>query len=244
MSILENAVLSLTMRGRVEGPLKIDEKLFKLFLSLPGDPLPGFKGATPEIKGRGKDHPRYGRWMHAFVKFHKPEFVVEVGTNAGGSAVGTARALTENGFGELICIDNGQGVPKSFPDVAMRNILATGLTEDRFHLICEDSVTALSSIAEKMENKVAVYLVDAAHTYDAALADINNGLPMMKSGGFILVHDIDPWLDLADEISPEHPHPVLDAFKKVVKDNSFEWCILKFIRKHLGIIKVETKKGG
>lgn len=242
MGIIDNLVLSLTMRRRVKGPLKIDEKLLRLFLSLPEDPLPDFKGASPEVRGRGKDHPRYGRWMHAFVKFYKPEFVVEVGTNAGGSAVGTARALTENGFGELICIDNGKGVPKSFPDVAMRNILATGLTEDRFRLICEDSVTALSSLAESMERKVGVYLVDAAHTYDAALSDIKNGLPMMKDGGYILIHDVDPKLNLGDEISPGHPCPVREAFEKIIRDNNFDWCILKFIRKHLGVIRFDAKK--
>ena len=239
MKILENAILAATMKLRIEGPLKLDKGLFDLFLSLPEDPLPGFQGALPGVKGRGKDHPRYGRWMHAFVKYYKPEIVVEVGTNAGGTAAGTARALSENGRGRLVCIDNGEGVPRSFPDIARRNIKAAGLNDDKIELICEDSRLALPRTAAQLKGKVDIYLVDAAHTYDAALADINDGLPMVKPGGLILVHDVDSKLDLADEASKEHPAPVLEAFRKAVKGNGFEWCILKFIRKHLGVIRVK-----
>lgn len=227
-----------TMASRVEGPLKLDKGLFDLFLSLPEDPLPEFRGAVPGVRGRGKDHPRYGRWMQAFVKYYRPDIVVEVGTNAGGTAVGSARALVENATGRLVCIDNGEGVPRSFPDVAARNIESAGLERGRTELICEDSATAVSRVAAQLKGRVGVYLVDAAHTYDAALADMKNGLPMVKPGGFVLVHDVDPNLDLANEISPGHPSPVLDAFKTVVKETGFDWCILKFIRKHLGVIRV------
>jgi predicted O-methyltransferase YrrM len=238
MKILENGILALTMSSRIEGPLKLDKGLFNLFLSLPEDPLPEFQSALPWVRGRGRDHPRYGRWMHAFIKYYKPDFVVEVGTNAGGTAVGIARALSENGRGRLICIDSGEGVPRSFPDVARKNIIAAGLAEKKLELICENSRIALPRVAAQLKNKVEICLVDAAHTFDAALADINNGLPMMKSGGFVLVHDVDSRLDLADEASKEHPAPVLEAFRKVVSDNNFDWCILKFIRKHLGIIRI------
>ncbi len=239
MKIIENVILSSTMRHRISGDLVLDEGLFKLFLSLPEDPLPGFLSADPQAKGRGTDHPRYGRFMHAFVKFYKPEFVVEVGTNAGGSAVGISKALCENGRGNLICVDNGHGRPRSFPDTARKNIIAAGLTADRFELICEDSHVALTGLARRLKGKVGVYLVDAAHTYEAALADIEDGLPMMKSGGFILVHDVDPRLNLADEVSAGHPFPVLEAFQKIVKERNYQWSILKFIRKHLGVMLVK-----
>jgi predicted O-methyltransferase YrrM len=238
MKILENVILAATMPLRIEGPLKLDKGLFDLFLSLPEDPLPGFQGALPGVKGRGSDHPRYGRWMHSFVKYYKPEIVVEVGTNAGGTAAGTARALSENGRGRLVCIDNGEGVPRSFPDVARKNIKAAGLADEKIELICEDSRTALPRVAAQLRGKADIYLVDAAHTYDAALADINDGLPMMRPGGFILVHDVDSKLDLANEASREHPAPVLEAFRKAVADNNFDWCILKFIRKHLGVVRI------
>jgi predicted O-methyltransferase YrrM len=238
VKVIENAVLSATMESRTYGPLKLDRELFKLFLSLPEDPLPGFQGALAGVRGRGKDHPRYGRWMHAFTKFYKPDIVVEVGTNAGGSAVGIARSLVENGRGQLICIDNGEGVPRSFPDVARRNIRATGLDDSRFELVCEDSLSAVPRVAVLLKAKVGLYLVDAAHTFETALADIENGLPMMKPGGFILVHDVDTGLDLGLEKSAGHAYPVFEAFKKVAGELGLEWCILKFIRKHLGVMRI------
>ena len=227
----------------MEGPLNLDAGLFRLFLSLPEDPLPGFTGPGPGLRGRGKDHPRYGRWMHAFAKFYKPDVAVEVGTNCGGTAVGIARALIENGKGRLICIDCGEGYPGSFPETARKNITLTGLETGRFDLICKDSRTAVPRIASELKEGVGVYLVDAAHTFEAALADIENGLPMMKSGGFILVHDVDPRTSLGTETSPEHPCPVYEAFHKVAKEHGFEWCILKFIRKHLGVMKVPYPQG-
>lgn len=229
------------MRYRVSGPLVLDRGLFKLLLSLPEDPLPGFVSATAGARGRGTDHPRYGRFMHAFIKYYKPELVVEVGTNAGGSAVGIAKALSENGRGRLVCVDNGQGRPKSFPDTAKKNITAAGLTEDRLELICDDSRAVISGLADRLKSKVGVYLVDAAHTYEAALADIEDGIPMMKAGGYILVHDVDSKLDLAQETSADHPLPVLEAFQKVVKERDLQWCILKFIRKHLGVILIPAR---
>ena len=63
---------------------------------------------------------------------------------------------------------------------------------------------------------------------------MQNGLPMLKPGSFMLVHDIDRNRRM-DEMTAEHPHPVYEAFQDVVRAQGYEWCILKFIRKHLGV---------
>jgi len=60
---------------------------------------------------------------------------------------------------------------------------------------------------------------------------------LVKPGGFVLVHDVDKNRKMA-EATECHPHPVYEAFKDVIDDTGFEWCILRFIRKHLGIIKI------
>jgi len=237
MRLAENIILSLTMNFRIAGTLRFDKGLFSAFLSSPEDPLPAFKGPTPELRGRSKDHPRYGRWMYAFVKFYKPEIVLEVGTNAGGTAVGIARALVENKKGRLICVDNADAGPRSFPAAAEKNIKSTGLESERFELILGDSKTAVPLLLPRVKRKLGVYLVDGDHTFEGALADIENGLPMMEPGGFILVHDVDLGLDLGDEASPSHPQPVYEALKETAEKRGLEWCILKFIRKHLGVIQ-------
>ncbi|MFQ6094196.1 MAG: class I SAM-dependent methyltransferase, partial [bacterium] len=92
-------------------------------------------------------------------------------------------------------------------------------------------------IARELRGGVDIYLVDGDHHYEAALSDIENGLPMLKPGGVIMVHDVDINREM-DEATEAHPHPVYEAFKRTVDTNGFEWCILKFIRKHLGILRV------
>lgn len=238
MKIVERLVLGLTMGSRTEGPLKLDCGLLRLFLSLPEDPLPGFIGPTTKLRGRGKDHPRYGRFMQAFTIYHKPDIVLEIGTNAGGTAVGIAGGLVRNGKGKLICVDSGEGRPRSFPDLAEKNICSCGLDPDRLELICEDSTTALPRLSSTLKGRVDICLVDAAHTYQAAASDIEIVLPMIRRGGFVLVHDISKSIDLGEEKSHNHPYPVYQAFHELARKYDLNWCVLKFIRKHLGVMHV------
>ncbi|MFQ6093268.1 MAG: class I SAM-dependent methyltransferase, partial [bacterium] len=110
--------------------------MFDCFLSSVEDPLPDFRGPGHLKVGRGKDHPRYGRWVYAFAKFYKPNIIVEVGTYAGGTAVGWARALKENRKGRLICIDNDTYTAGAYPAMAERNLERVGLYKERFDLKC------------------------------------------------------------------------------------------------------------
>ena len=88
----------------IDGPLQINPEVFTVFKNAPLDMLPDFEG--PEGRnlkgGRGKDHPRYGRFIYSLAKVYQPEFIVEVGSYAGGTAVGWANALKEQGKGKLI----------------------------------------------------------------------------------------------------------------------------------------------
>src|SRR5438876_11233457 len=106
--VLEKFSLGFSRWTGHQGPLALPEGLWKAFTNAPYDICPDFKG--PEgykwKDARGKDHPRYGRFVYAFAKYLRPEFIVEVGTDTGGTAVGWARALAENGQGKLICVDS------------------------------------------------------------------------------------------------------------------------------------------
>ncbi len=228
---IENIFLRHFGIRNIEGPLRLDKELFRIFFSSPMDPLPNFQG------GRVKDHPRYGRLVYAFAKFYKPDIVIEVGTFAGGTAVGWAKALKENRKGRLICIDNDTYVPGTYPEIARKNILEVGLEEERFDLRYGDSKEIIPQIEQDLREKVDIYLVDSDHHYECALVDIQNGLPLMKSNGLILVHDVDINRKMV-EATELHPYPVYEAFKKVIDRYGFDWCILRFIRKHLGVIKV------
>jgi predicted O-methyltransferase YrrM len=221
MKLWENFKLRAWQLGGIEGRLCLDRAVLDKFLAAPLDMAPDFI-PPPHFElrgGRGKDHPRYGRFAYAMARHYRPEYIVEVGTFAGGTAVGWARALVENQKGKLICIDRDVYSRGTFPQVTQQNL------------------ERLPQLAEQLPGQVDIYLVDGDHTYEGALSDITGGLSMMRPGGFVLVHDVDPGRRM-DEQTPEHPHPVLEAFQDVVSQHGYQWCILKFIRKHLGIIRV------
>ena len=48
----------------------------------------------------------------------------------------------------------------------------------------------------------------------------------------------------ADLAPPEHRHPVHEVFMEVANECRLEWCILGFIRKHLGILRVPGQPDG
>ncbi len=239
---LENWKVRRRLLSDVDGRLRIDGAVQDIMLRAPLDMLPAFQGPQGmSLKGgRGKDHPRYGRFVYALARHYRPECVVEVGTFAGGTAVGWAAALKEDGEGKLICVDNDTYSKGTYPTVARMNISATSLQDDRYELLSGDSREIIPSLAERLRGQVDLYLVDGDHTFEGARADIRNGLPMVKPGGFVLVHDLDRGRRM-DEQTPEHPHPVYEAFMEVADEYRLEWCILRFIRKHLGLLRVSGR---
>lgn len=238
MGLFETWKVRAKLLSAIDGGLALDPGVRDEMSRAPTDILPDFQ-APPGFgaSGRGKDHPRYGRFIYAFAKHYRPRLVVEVGTFAGGTAIGWAAALVANGSGRLVCIDNDTYAKGTYPEIARRNITKTGLGEDRFALRCGDSKVVVPEVARELGKEVDVYLVDGDHTYEGATADMESGFPMLRSGGFLLVHDVDRGRRM-DEATPEHPHPVYEAFRCFVAKHRMEWCILHRIRKHLGIAKV------
>jgi predicted O-methyltransferase YrrM len=235
---VENWRLKRRLFGAVDGEVCMDRAVLEVMLDAPFDVLPEFEGPPNSTlkRGRGKDHPRYGRFVYALARCCRPEYVVEVGTYAGGTAVGWAAALRDNGRGRLICIDKDVYTSDTFPAVTQRNLSAAGLDGERYELISGDSKAVVPQLAERLRGQVDLYLVDGDHTFEGASADIENGLPMLRPGGLVLVHDVDRGRRM-DEQTPEHPHPVYEAFTRAAHEHALEWCILKAIRKHLGILK-------
>lgn len=237
-STFERFFLSLQRRRSV-GPLKLDADVHAVFMRAPWDILPGFQGpASRKLRlGRGMDHPRYGRFIYALAKVYRPQVVVELGSYAGGTAIGWATALKENGSGRLISVDNDTYSQGTYPTITQANVARTGLDPSRYEFRPGDSRQVIPRIAREMPGGVDIYLVDADHTYDGAMADMQNGLPMVKPGGFILVHDVDPNFRLLER-TPEHRQPVYDALMDFVAQHRLRWCRLKFIRRHLAVVQV------
>jgi predicted O-methyltransferase YrrM len=240
MRLIENLLLRTGKIRSIDGTLCLDREVFGKFLDAPYDLLPDFEG-PPNYKlprgGRGKDHPRYGRFVYALTRHYQPDYIVEVGTFAGGTSIGFAKGLIENGHGKLICVDQDSYSSGTFPAVAQRNLQRAGLPATQLQLCCENSQYWLPKLADHLRGQVDLLLVDGDHTYEGALKDLRNALPLAKPGGLILVHDVDRGRRM-DEATSLHPHPVYEAFHHVVEESRFDWCILKFIRKHLGVIRL------
>jgi len=239
LRVLENILLRTSQIRAIEGQMCFDSEVLENFLDAPYDPLPEFEGPPNyqlHRRGRGKDHPRYGRFVYALARHYQPERIVEIGTFAGGTAVGFGRALTENGAGQLICVDQDSYSRGTFPEVAQRNLERVGVPESQFRLCCGDSKQWLPKLGREFPGQIDLLLVDGDHTYEGALADLRNSLPLMRPGGLVLVHDVDRRRRM-DEATDEHPHPVYEAFHAVAAEHQLDWCILKFIRKHLGVLR-------
>lgn len=233
------APLGLGLGWRIAGPSRPDAALLTLFRSLPADPLPEFSGRDGlSHGGRGKDHPRYGRFIHAFGRHVRPAEVLEVGTYAGGTAVGWARALVENGTGRLTCVDNDSYSQGIYPAKVAANLAEVGLPPERVRLINGDSRRELLALAAELGGRVDAYLIDGDHAYEGAKADLRGGRPLVRRGGWVLVHDVDPGRAMSEATSA-HPTPVLEAVLEFVREEGVkDWYVLEFIRKHLAVLRM------
>src|SRR5207302_3470554 len=122
------------------------------------------------------------------------------------------------GRGRLICVDNDTYSKNTYPTLTRRNLDKVGARQGSVDLQCGDSKVLVPELARIYRHQVDIYLVDGDHTYEGALADIRNGLPMVKPGGLLLVHDVEVNRRM-DEMTPVHPHPVYEAFHEVIREN-------------------------
>ncbi len=237
----ENLYLRWLGLRNVRGSLRLPPQVFETFLGAPYDPSPDF--ALPaKWKRREHDHPRYSRFCYAFARATGARRILEVGSSAGGTTAGWARALAEGGADpppHLVCVDNDSYNEGVYPQLTGVNIERVGLKLRRVTFHNGDSGKLLPEIRDRYRHYFDIYLVDANHTFDGALADMENGLPMVAPGGWVVVHDVDRGRRMA-EATAEHPAPVYDAFMDFASRHGGDWCILGFIRKHLGIVRVSA----
>jgi len=237
----ENLYLKYLGLSQREGNFEIPPALYRSFLAAPYDLTPNF--ALPSYwKKREHDHPRYARFCYALARTFHTSNILEVGTSAGGTTTGWAMALSEFLLQgkpvKLVCVDNDSYAEGVYPVITKKNISQVGLPLSAVEFKTGDSKDVLPTLRQTHFNYFHLYLVDGDHSYEGALRDMVNGLPLMKKGGIIAVHDIDTGVPVA-EATPDHPSPVYEAFMDFVSENKFRYYIFKFIRKHLGIIRVD-----
>jgi predicted O-methyltransferase YrrM len=225
---------------KVWGALDLPERVFETFLAAPYDLSPDFV-LPPQWKRREHDHPRYARFCYALARGTEARRVLEVGSSSGGTTTGWARALAdaarEGSDVRLVCVDDDSYNPGVYPAMTGQNVERAGLTRDRVTFLCGDSTVVLPRLHEEYPRYFDLYLVDAGHTYEGALADLENGLPTVRRGGLIAVHDVDRSRPMP-EATADHPAPVYEAVEHFARTHEFDSCIVGFVRKHLAIVQV------
>jgi predicted O-methyltransferase YrrM len=225
---------------KVWGALDLPERVLEVFLAAPYDLSPDFV-LPRQWKRREHDHPRYARYCYALARGTGARRILEVGSSSGGTTTGWARALAdaarEGAEVQLVCVDDDSYNPGVYPAMTGQNVERAGLPLDRVTFHCGDSTVVLPRLQKEHPGFFDLYLVDAGHTYEGALADLENGLPMVRRGGLIAVHDVDRTRPMP-EATPAHPAPVYEAVQQFALTHRFDHCIVGFVRKHLAIVQV------
>ncbi len=118
--------------------------------------------------------------IYALVTGLRPDRVLEIGTDVGGTAWIMVQAMTESGHGRLVCVDPR---PTAWMDVSRAAM------SERAVLVQGRSPEALAACYQAAGGEFDLVLIDADHEYEAVLADIEGVLPYVRDGGRILVHD-------------------------------------------------------
>jgi len=118
--------------------------------------------------------------IHAILKSgHRIDAYLEIGVAAGGTT-----SLFHHFFrpGEIVLVDDG---------AHWKAGLREGILKDVPHLFIRGN-----SHSPEIAGQVAgvspdydLIIIDAGHAYDAVRADVSTYLPMLRPGGFLLLHD-------------------------------------------------------
>lgn len=137
------------------------------------------------------------RAMVELAPANRPSLFVELGTWVGRSAAYMAVEIVNSGkpIG-FDCVDSWEGTGASNEYVAQKDMIERGL----FDIFLENMAPVAGvfgirrgltvDIAQLYPDQSLDFLfVDASHSYDAVLADLNAWVPKVRPGGWIAGHD-------------------------------------------------------
>lgn len=137
---------------------------------------------SPSIKG-ALVSPDSQALLYCLIRLLHPTIAVEIGTYLASTTRAMARAIADNGEGELHTVDpfaiRGRWNVARWP-CELRRVT-------RFHLINSMSYFARM---QKRGLRTDLIFVDGNHDYEFALFDIQAAARLMKPGGFIVIDNI------------------------------------------------------
>ncbi|MGI2902117.1 class I SAM-dependent methyltransferase [Tolypothrix sp. VBCCA 56010] len=120
-------------------------------------------------------------FLWSFVYGIGPKRYLEIGTDAGGSAMIVKSAIVALGLDDFrgVCID---------PEFKLVQTTRDYLGEQFSYIEQKNSPEAMIEAA-RLAGPFDLILVDGDHTYDRALIDIMLAIPYLSRGGYILIDD-------------------------------------------------------
>jgi cephalosporin hydroxylase len=119
-------------------------------------------------------------WVYQeIVHDTRPDVIVEIGNNWGGSTLALAHLLDLHEHGRVIAIDIDQSkIPDSVRD------------HRRVSLIESDAVACATEVRERIGPQERVLVIeDSAHTFDNTLAVLRAYSPLTRPGDYFIVED-------------------------------------------------------
>lgn len=149
-------------------------------------------------------------WVYQeLIHQHKPDVIIEIGNNWGGSTLALAHMLDNMQHGRIIGID-----------IDHSKIIEKISQHPRVTLVENNAIDALSQVKALIKPAEKVLLIeDSAHTYDNTLAVLELYSPFIKIGDFIIVEDSICHHGLDVGPSPG-PYEAIESFIK--SNNKFE----------------------
>lgn len=119
-------------------------------------------------------------WVYQEIIWsQKPDVVIEIGNNCGGSALALAHLLDNVGKGRLIAVDIRQA--------GIHHIVRA---HPRIDLVEGDAVASFDRVSAMIEaNQHVLIIEDSSHTYDNTLAVLRTYQGLLKVGDMFIIED-------------------------------------------------------
>lgn len=139
--------------------------------------------------GGGTVEPAVGQLLYLLARHKAPKLAIEYGTNLGYSTYMIAKALFDNGFGELVTMEiNSEYIKEAKKNVYDAHIAAYN-NHVSFLKADSTSVYAKKFIEDNRE-VIDLVFVDSSHEYDQTLEEFRHIRKTCKPGTILCFHDI------------------------------------------------------
>jgi predicted O-methyltransferase YrrM len=168
--------------------------------------------------------------LYRLVRYTRPRAILEIGTQAGASAVACALAMRDNATPvDVVCIDpfleSGDNDGLATLRQWYEYVRGSGFLGRGVHLMMTDSRQAVALLSKRFD----LVLVDGSHKYDDVKHDFEWALSLLSPEGLVWLHDYvhyEPVRRAVDEVVAERGlvHAVNDV-QRNARGDLCGWCL-------------------